>query len=195
LEREPYSIGAIYLACRNVVLANSFFELAFYDFATENNCEIIAKSATVTTFLGILLSSILIGIRVIAIWNRDIKVVIPVVTTLVIEIGFLTFATYKVDGAWYPMEGICGYVNIQTALPTTIATVLCDAFLVLVMLSGLLRSRGAHRFRIWRILWNQGVLWLIIVTIAEIPTIFMVHANFNQILSISTVLPERTYFV
>jgi len=87
----------IYFASRNVVLAHSILEIATYDFTHENNCQFVIKSGMVTLLLGVTLSSILIGIRVIAIWNKDTKMIISVIIALVIEFVSFIYTIHNVQ--------------------------------------------------------------------------------------------------
>lgn len=124
----------------------------------------------------------------VAIWNKDIRITLSVVAALIIEFGFFVFM-YKIDGVWIPEGATCNYRNVTAALPTVISMTVCDFFLVSAMLSGLLRRRQTPRLRFWTILWNQGLLWLTLVTLAEIPTIVMIRLNFSTILDVAMVPP------
>ena len=65
--------------------------------------------------------------------------------------------------------------NLPTPAPTTLpllATTLgIDLSLLLFMLYGLFRRRDARRWGIWRLLWTQGVVWLVIAFVTEVPTV------------------------
>jgi len=180
-----------YLTCRNIVLVHTALELALYASPTENNCVLLSRANVVTLYVGVSLSSVLIGFRVVAIWNKNIGIFISVVAALIIEFGFFVFSMVKVGGLWTPESETCGYQDVPGALPSAILIAVCDFFLVFVMLSGLLRRRQTPKLKFWTILWNQGLLWLTLVALAEIPTIVMIRLNFSTILDVATVPPEH----
>jgi hypothetical protein len=64
----------------------------------------------------------------------------------------------------------------------TITTLVTDIALLLIMLIGLLRL-GFHEpgvYGLGRLLWRQGIVWLFIATIAEIPPVVFISLNLND---------------
>jgi len=184
----------VYLACRNFVLLLSILELSVFDFTDEGSCKLVSKMAIIALNISIALAALLITVRVIAIWKKDIRIIILVVIYLLAELGFLLFEMYECSGEWDLEADVCGFVNIQKGFPTAIAVTLNDSFLVFTMLLGLLCMRSARKNRIWNILWHQGLLWLVIVTIAEIPTVIVIHLNLNPVIN-ATVVPPEVYII
>jgi len=109
---------------------------------------------------------------------------------LLTELGSILYQMHECSGGWDSEAGVCAFIRVQAGFSTAITVAVCDSVLVFTMLFGLLRRRPAYKNRIWHILWHQGLLWLIIVSIAEIPTILIVHLNFNEVIDLTTIPPE-----
>jgi len=62
--------------------------------------------------------------------------------------------------------------------------------LLALMLSGLRRYGEAGMFGLWRFLYNQGLFWLALVTIAEIPPTVFIILNLNDYLNLMFQVPE-----
>jgi len=128
-KREGQSrwVKYVYLACRNVVLVHSVSELAFYDSTDAPRCTFWAKLLVVTMFLGVFLASCLIGIRVVAIWEKHIRMIILVSISLLIVFAFTIFEMVKIAAFWDFESGICIISNPSTALATAVSVSAFDS--------------------------------------------------------------------
>jgi len=72
--------------------------------------------------------------------------------------------------------------NIRSTKPAVIATLATDLVLLLTMLVGLfgMRRYGGGRFGLGSFLWKQGVAWLLIATVAEVPPAVFLSLNLND---------------
>ncbi|KAI9508045.1 hypothetical protein F5148DRAFT_1199650 [Russula earlei] len=117
----------------------------------------------------------------IAVWHRNKIVSAVVLGTWVAFVGTLIHDIVKVRGAWSTVTNTCIVPN-STASKLNLIIALCnDIFLLVVILIGLVRWRldeGGGSSLI-RFLWNQGLLWLLLVIIAYVPTVVFISLNLN----------------
>jgi hypothetical protein len=65
-----------------------------------------------------------------------------------------------------------------------------DLVLLSLMLIGLRRYGDVGMYGLWRFLHRQGLLWLLLVTVAEIPTTVFIYLNLNDYLNLMFQTPE-----
>jgi len=82
--------------------------------------------------------------------------------------------------------------NIESTRPSIIATLATDIVLLITMLAGLLHIRllGGGRFGLASLLWKQGVIWLLLATIAEVPPVVLMCLNLNDPLNVMFQFPS-----
>ncbi|KAH9978391.1 hypothetical protein BJV74DRAFT_798427 [Russula compacta] len=134
-------------------------------------------------------ASLLIVLRIIAIWNRQMVIVAISIGVWVINVAFLIQGVVRnihlqPRSFWLPAQGTCATLNLQSCKPTVISVAVTDFILLLIMLLGLLRLRldGGTLLGLGRILWKQvgprqfslgiavsGIVWLLVATVAEVP--------------------------
>jgi len=111
-----------------------------------------------------------------------------------ISIVFFIQGVSRVRVASGPDLGGCSLVEIKSIVLSTIAALVADVVLILIMLIGLFRMRrdAGGSMALGRLLWNQGVIWLILATLAEVtPTVF-IFLNLNDPLNIMFQVPWLT---
>jgi len=84
----------------------------------------------------------------------------------------------------------CVIPNAHVAFAGVIATLSCDAILMFSVLWGLFRRRPAYSYGIWGVLWNQGLIWTTLVTIAEVPTVVLFCLNLDPVINLAPSPPE-----
>ncbi|KAI0295182.1 hypothetical protein BC826DRAFT_968459 [Russula brevipes] len=93
-----------------------------------------------------------------------------------ISVAFFIQSLARGRAVWAPTRLRCVNIDTQTSAPTLIAMLVTDLSLLLLMLVGLLHMRrdGGGTFGLSQLLWKQGLIWLLIATIAEaVPVIFI----------------------
>ncbi|KAI0309791.1 hypothetical protein OF83DRAFT_1288449 [Amylostereum chailletii] len=76
---------------------------------------------------------------------------------------------------WSDAAGTCAVGATTQNLPNTIAGLVVDTTLLGMMLVGLLRWREARNYGVW-----QGLLWVLLATIVEVPTVVFISLNLND---------------
>ena len=71
-----------------------------------------------------------------------------------------------------PLSGVCGISNsASSGLPILTAVLVADVTLLGLILLGLVLRHGHITFGIGKMLWHQGVIWIVVATVAEVPTV------------------------
>jgi len=141
-------------------------------------------------YLAFVFASALIVLRIIAIWERNI-----IVTTIAISAWLVNIAIYirsisRADAVWETTANSCLILHTERSIEPVVITLVEDFILLALMLSGLRRYGEAGMFGLWRFLYYQGLFWLALVTIAEIPPSVFIILNLNDYLNLLFQVPE-----
>lgn len=198
-QRYRWSIW-IYSGSRLSCLITIIISLANFSSISESkiNCQAWATAGWTFSSLGCYcLSSILIMLRIFAIWERN-KVILAISGTVwLVNLGFQLAGIIKIRGVWVPTTGTCGLVNIESCRFYFLNLLANDVILLLIMLAGLIRLRLRARafLDIASVLWKQGVIWLLIATAAEIPQVLLLFLNLNDSFDFLFLLPSTITIV
>ncbi|VDB92260.1 unnamed protein product [Peniophora sp. CBMAI 1063] len=196
-QRHASAIWAkwVYLACRYCALGAVVTIFAGFNVTFEINCKVWIVFVFLWAFAAIQLASTLIAIRVIAIWHNSLIMMGLCTAVLATQLAFFLHELSKANATWVPAESTCVVLETQTSRANVTVTLLTDIFLLLVMLGGLFRWREARSSDVWRLLWNQGLVWLALATVAEVPTVVFVWLNLNQVMNLIFFTPEMIILV
>ncbi|OCH88021.1 hypothetical protein OBBRIDRAFT_735214 [Obba rivulosa] len=128
----------VYLTCRYAALFCGICELVFFNLTVEFNC--------ILGYMVLELSSILITLRAIAIWQRNKYVMAIMILLLLVNAAFLIHE-------WDPSDLSCATLDSSRSRPNVIITLCCDAALLTVMLIGIFLQRQPGG--LWKILYYQ----------------------------------------
>ncbi|KAN0111499.1 hypothetical protein V8E52_008522 [Russula decolorans] len=168
--------------------------LALFNFSatSEFNCQAWVTIGWAFSALGGYgLSSLLIMLRIFAIWDRN-KIVLAISAIIwLINLGFQLAGIIKIRSVWVPAQSACVIANIESCKDYYVNLLANDAILLLIMLAGLMRLRlRARAFHdLTSILWKQGVIWLVVATAAELPQVLLLLLNLNESLNFLFLLP------
>ncbi|KAI0278573.1 hypothetical protein BGY98DRAFT_516291 [Russula aff. rugulosa BPL654] len=182
----------IYSASRLSGLAVIILALVDYFGTSLINCQAWVTSGWVFGALGGYgLSSILIMLRIFAIWDKS-KVIMAISAVIwVNNLGFQIAGIIKIRAEWVPAAKSCAITNVKICRNIYTNLFVSDVILLIIMLAGLLRlRRGGGSFYLTQLLWKQGVIWLVIATAAELPQLLLLVLNVNDTLSLLFVVPS-----
>ncbi|KAH9956523.1 hypothetical protein BC827DRAFT_1270889 [Russula dissimulans] len=180
---RPYSRTIwIYSLTRMAALMGVILSLVGGDVTTPYNCEIETVFQLVFGYLAVASASFLIVLRIIAIWNKKKIITVVATTVWAINVLFLIHGAAQIRSTWSPDEATCLVLNIESNKPNFIVALCTDIVLLVIMLVGLLRL-GFHErsaFGMGRLMWRQGLIWLLIATLAEVPTAVFICLDLND---------------
>lgn len=86
----------------------------------------------------------------------------------------------------------CNVFNSGNSKLNIVSAVVTDLVLLLAVLVGLIRLRSycSGTFDMGRLLWKQGVMWLLLATLAEVPPTVLIILNLNGEFNLMFQLPS-----
>jgi len=190
--RQPYRWTIwIYSTTRLSTLLAVILNLITNDMSTSHNCQALTTSNFLFPNIALAFASLLVVVRIAAVWNVD-KVVVTFATGIwVANFSLLILAAARLHSTWIPEQQSCSLPNIRTMKLAIISMLATDITLIAIMLVGLLRlrRRGGGWFALGRLLWKQGVLWLLLAIVAELMPVIFVCLNLNDALNMMFFMP------
>jgi len=142
--------------------------------------------------LSLLSASTLVIFRTIALWERR-KVVIAMGSTLwlanatVYIYSVSTYRGHQVGDACVPIH------NSRSSI-IVLSTFITDLLLLSLMLSGILRWHNSRRRGgIWWLLYTQGLGWVVVFTLAGLPSVIFMMLDLNDPMAWMFSLPEVVF--
>ncbi|KAH9977430.1 hypothetical protein BJV74DRAFT_154989 [Russula compacta] len=172
----------IYSLSRVAALAAVARNIVSVDITTQISCHATIVSQLILAYLALACASFLIVLRIIAIWNMSrvvgaIAIGLWITNILFLIQGVIRFRAEQVS------NGVgCEVVQIDGIQLSTIVALVTDVVLLLIMLFGVFRLRrdGCGTMALGRLLWNQGVIWLLLATVAEVTPVVFICLNLND---------------
>jgi len=184
-----WTIG-LYSGCRFAALVAIIVIFVGFDATQPLDCKVWLTSVYFLGYLAFVFASALIVLRIIAIWERRVIVIIIAVSVWLVTVSFYVRNTVKAASVWSSTAQSCVVLHTEwTKGPVTVTLVEDFVFLVL-MLSGLQRYGETGVSGLWRLLYHQGLFWVALVTVAEIPPTVCVALNLNEYLNLMFQVPE-----
>ncbi|KAH8997695.1 hypothetical protein EDB86DRAFT_897693 [Lactarius hatsudake] len=125
-------------------------------------------------------ASLIIVIRVIAIWNRHIIMSSIAIATWLAGLGLNMRNLAMVDASYDPILQTCITLKTHRGLTNAIAVLVVDIVLLVAMLIGLLRHAHRSSTGIWYLLYQQCIIWIALAGIAEIPPVVFLILDLND---------------
>jgi len=191
--RRPYRWTIwIYSIVRLTTLMAVMIELVTLVIATPINCKVWTIFHFAFAYMTFSFSSLLIVIRIIAIWKKKRLVAAVALAVWLTSASFLIHGITRIHAEWAPLSLTCGPPNTQSNKSAITAMLVTDIALLLIMLVGLLwlRHSGGGRFDLGRLLWKQGVMYLFIATIAEITPVVSIILDLNAAFDLMFLMPS-----
>ncbi|KAF8487413.1 hypothetical protein DFH94DRAFT_26344 [Russula ochroleuca] len=176
----------VYSLARVTCLLSVILNIVGFDITAEMNCQVWATFLFIFSDVAFISATLLIVLRVIAIWNKT-KIVFAIAMVIwTIDSSLFLLATIQLRAKWLPEANACAMFNIDSIKYAVIGSLVFDIGLLLIMLIGLLRLRCEEggAFALGRILWKQGLIWLLLATVGETPSAVLMILNLNLILPV-----------
>jgi len=191
--RRPYRWTIwVYALARVATLVAVLLGFPFMDDRTQLNCQLLSSIALTSSFFSVAASSLLIVLRIIAIWKRNKVIMATAIGIWGINILFLIQGIARLRFTWVFERVACESVNPRSSTLTLVSILVTDFALLLIMLFGLLRLRGhgGGTLGLTRLLWTQGVIWLLIATAADVPPVVLVILDLNDSFNMMFQIPS-----
>ncbi|KAH9024117.1 hypothetical protein EDB84DRAFT_446754 [Lactarius hengduanensis] len=171
----------LYSLSRLGALGTTICNIVGFNATHQINCQQWVLWSLITAYTSFTCASALISLRVVAIWGRNYLVMALIIGIWLTNVGFLLFGIVMVmvRSPWSPSAGRCLLKNTFRGRDNIALTVATDIAQLIIMLVGLLRSRKT-KYGMFRYLYVQGLIWLVAVTIGELPAAIFINLNLND---------------
>lgn len=193
--RRPYRWTIwIYSLTRMSALVAVILNLVGIDVTSPFDCQAWITFVLIFAYIAFAAASLLIVLRDIAIWNRNMVIIAISIGAWVVNVAFLIQGIARLRSKWYHVVDSCVPTNTESNKLNIIVTLVTDVILLLIMLVGLIRLRrnGAGTFGLGQLLWRQGVIWFFFATVAEVPPTVFVSLNLNTPFNLMFQVPALT---
>ncbi|KAF8487381.1 hypothetical protein DFH94DRAFT_24739 [Russula ochroleuca] len=182
----------VYSVTRVTTLVAIILNIVEIDTTTEINCQVWVTFMVLFSYIAYMASSLLIVLRVIAIWNMAKTIFTIAMAIWIANNGISIYAISQARSTWSPETLTCVLGNIDSTKPAFISSLFSDIGLLLIMLTGLLRLHfeAGGSFALGRTLWKQGLIWLLLATVAEVPSAVLMILNLNVTLNLISQTPS-----
>ncbi|KAI0261671.1 hypothetical protein BC834DRAFT_972606 [Gloeopeniophorella convolvens] len=176
--KQPYRWTIwVYAGTRFATLLNVVLNLVAFNVTKPINCQLWLHAEFIFAYVAFALASLLMVLRIVAIWNDNKWVIAASLGAWLLNIAFLIRSIVITSASWESSVSTCALDNSQKSRDNTTVTFCTDVFLLIVMLAGLMRQRDHY---LGRLLFNQGLIWLFMATISEIPPFVLLFLNLND---------------
>ncbi|KAI9439562.1 hypothetical protein H4582DRAFT_1536120 [Lactarius indigo] len=125
-------------------------------------------------------ASLIIVLRIIAIWDRNIIVSLIAFSTLLTGLGLNIRTLTKIESTYDSTFEACLVLKTDSGLVGAAAILAADILLLMIMLIGLLRLAHGSSVGIWGLLYKQCIIWIILAAVVEIPPLVFYILDLND---------------
>jgi hypothetical protein len=180
----------LYSGCRISALLAIITIFVGFNVTTPINCRAWLVMVFFFAYSAFVFASALIVLRIVAIWERSwFPCTIAIVAWLINIACYIHNMTWS-EAIWDTELSTCYVIKSNRNMTTIIVTLGEDLVLLSLMLIGLRRYGDVGMYGLWRFLHRQGLLWLVLVTVAEIPTTIFIILNLNDYFNLMFQTPE-----
>ncbi|KAI0282829.1 hypothetical protein BGY98DRAFT_1094148 [Russula aff. rugulosa BPL654] len=190
--RRPYPWTFwVYFTTRISTLMAVILALVGNNVTARYNCAVETVFELIFGYLAVAAASLLIVLRVVAIWNKT-KIIVAIATGVwVTNVIAQIQAIVRIRAKWITEADACVVLNLRITQLNILVSLGTDIILLLIMFFGLLRL-GFHErsaFALGRLVWKQGVIWLLAAAIAEVLPAVFISLNLNDPFNYMFLLP------
>ncbi|KZT01773.1 uncharacterized protein LAESUDRAFT_450191 [Laetiporus sulphureus 93-53] len=170
--------AAAYLLCRFATLFVVITDIIIMNIITDVNCSALTHVVLVSSFIALAAASLIIVLRVVAIWFKNPYITVLAVTIFLVNVGCLIYGVAKGPRTqWDVAAKYCFEVEIGRGKINIVAAFASDTFLLILMIIGIWRNRGSGS--LWELIWRQGVVWIASAMAAYIPLVVLICLDLN----------------
>ncbi|KAH9964990.1 hypothetical protein BC827DRAFT_1186849 [Russula dissimulans] len=191
--RRPYRWTIwIYSAARLATLIAVIIDLVVMSLTVPTDCQAWTSVSFVFSYMTFSLASLLIVLRTIAVWQKNKLAIGLAIGVWLINASFLLEGISKLRSEWSSVQSGCTLPNIDSNKLAISAMLGTDISLLLIMLAGLLRlrKRGGSKFELGRLLWKQGLIYLVVATTAEVVPVVFLSLDLNVAFNLMFIVPS-----
>ncbi|KAH9159856.1 hypothetical protein EDB89DRAFT_2082913 [Lactarius sanguifluus] len=169
----------LYLGCRWFPMLFIASQFMGFDATHKINCQAWIIFSFMSGYLSFMCASALIILRVAVLWNRNKTVIAFACAVWIVNIAIDIYSLTTLHSAW--AGSFCGVSHTDRLWISVLSNFITDVVLLVLMLAGLKRWKNAPKSSgVWGLLYTQGLIWVMIVTLAEVPPTVFIFLNLND---------------
>ncbi|KAI0045190.1 hypothetical protein FA95DRAFT_1607933 [Auriscalpium vulgare] len=162
-------------------LVSAIMVLLSVDATAKMDCKAWDITEWFISTLPPLLAVILIIIRIIAIWEKNKFVIAFGVSATLVNVALAIQNMTTANAVWDTDARICSVIDPLLRRNFVFSMCATDIILLGLMISGLRRWELTGETRgIFRLIYTQGFVWIVVVTLAEVPPTVMLFLNIDD---------------
>ncbi|KAH9966373.1 hypothetical protein BGW80DRAFT_735714 [Lactifluus volemus] len=169
----------LYLGTRYTALLAFIVYFIDIDSSVILPCQLVTTTSYVLRYVSWEFASLLIALRVIAIWDRNIFVSLLVIGTWLGDLGLNIYGSFKLRATYDPTVETCNLLDFRKILVNVVCILVVDVVLLMTMLIGLLRYSHRNSTGLWHLLYQQCIIWLFLAAIADVPLLVFISLSLN----------------
>ncbi|KAJ1307641.1 hypothetical protein OPQ81_001735 [Rhizoctonia solani] len=184
-----------YFMCRYSILLALIVLNVINNTKTEINCQAMYTLAQFLGNVSIGTTSNLLMFRAIAIWSRNIWVVVPLVLVALGHWAILLHGIIAVRAVWNPLAGVCvvtGTSNVFLRLLYNY-TMAFDLLVLIVSVAGLTRAGHGRGSSLWNLLFKDGVAYFTVAFIGNLIAAIFAILHLNPAMDIMFTVPAAVF--
>ncbi|KAH9990689.1 hypothetical protein BJV77DRAFT_600191 [Russula vinacea] len=167
----------VYLMARTFCLAAVILNLIGYDLASEYNCNAWLRIDLAVSWFSVAVASFLLALRGIAIWGRDKLVTTVAILCWTANMAVSFYSSTESHVVWNHQAKACVVTGTNSFRWSILTNLIVDLTLLWIMFGGVMRKKNATR--LWRILYFQGIFWILTAVATEVPCVVLPFLNIN----------------
>lgn len=170
----------VYVTTRVLALVCIILSLVVFNVTRHLDCDAWLGFILSTAWFSAASASFLLALRGIAIWGRDMRIVVLTGSFFLANLAGLFYALNKARPhiEWSPGLQACLPSHTDQFRWSNMINFVEDSMLLAVMLLGLFRRRNATH--LWELLCLQGLFWILAAVLTELPSVVLVFRNIND---------------
>jgi len=180
--------ATLFIASRLFTVTEVLTFLVGLNITSRFNCELWIRFVTLFSYASTTFSLSLYAIRGVAIWQRSMPVTIISVAVVLANVGAWVRRVIVANGVWSPQAQLCLFEHTHHALLNNGMLLATEIFFIVLMAGGIYtRNPGP---RVFKIMFREGLLWLVLASVMQIVPVVFLILNFNDPMNIMFVKPS-----
>jgi len=183
----------VYVGARLLALICIILSLVGFNLTREFDCNAWFRVLLLTAWLAASSASFLLVLRGIAIWGRDIRIVVLTGSFWLLNLAGSIYAITRGHAEWSPVLQTCAVTSTDQFKWSIMINFVEDFVLLSAMIFGVLHKRNATH--LWNMLYFQALLWILAATMTELPSVALSFKNINDAWNMMFQYPHLTLVV
>ncbi|KAH9039205.1 hypothetical protein EDB84DRAFT_1065263 [Lactarius hengduanensis] len=183
----------VYLTARILALTSVVLNFVGFNLTSRFDCNAWFRCVLVSSWFSVAIASFLLVLRGVAIWGRDKLITTITVGIWLINMAMATYSTTKAHAVWSPLVNTCVITGTDSFRWSVLVNLFVDLSLLCIMFLGVLHKKNATY--LWRMLYLQGIFWILTAISTEVPAVVLPFMNMNDAWNLMFQVPHMVLMV